>query len=109
MSKAASVLNPRPSRDLAMQSTIHDRVIGSDNPPIDHVPHADPVGDFPQFHAAGRVEPAHQTIAAELFHPVLPELGANEVRHPLIGDGRQTPTDRGGTMIAVSARSKRCC
>src|SRR5271156_4274419 len=43
---------------------------------VDHVPHADPVGDFPQLRAAGREEAAHQAIAAELFHPVLPALGA---------------------------------
>ena len=65
-----------------MQSTIHDRVIGlivsSDRTTrqVDQVPHADAFGDFPQFRAAGREEAAHQTIAAELFHPVLPALGA---------------------------------
>jgi hypothetical protein len=47
---------------------------------VDQVPHAGPVGDFPQFRAAGREEAVHQTIAAELFHPMLPALGEKTSR-----------------------------
>jgi hypothetical protein len=62
---------------------------------VDHVPHADPVGDFPQFRAAGREEAAHQTIAAELFQPVLPALGAQT--QPLEDPG-QLLRDRGFSL-----------
>ena len=68
---------------------------------VDQVPHADPVGDFPQFRAAGRVEAAHQTIAAELFPPVLPALGAQT--QPLEDPG-QLLRDRGFSLAKESAR-----
>jgi hypothetical protein len=68
---------------------------------VDQVPHADPVGDFPQFRAAGREEAAHQTIAAELFHPVPPALGAQT--QPLEDPG-QLLRDRGFSLAKESAR-----
>ena len=68
---------------------------------VDQVPHADPVGDFPQFRAAGREEAAHQTIAAELFHPVLPALRAKT--QPLEDPG-QLLRDRGFSLAKESAR-----
>jgi hypothetical protein len=68
---------------------------------VDQVPHADPVGDFPQFRAAGREEAAHQTIAAELFHPVLPALGA---KTQPVEDPGQLFRDRGFSLAKESAR-----
>jgi hypothetical protein len=68
---------------------------------VDQVPHADQVGDFPKFRAAGREETAHQTIAAELFHPVLPALGAQT--QPLEDPG-QLLRDRGFCRAKESAR-----
>jgi hypothetical protein len=87
MSKAASVLN-RGDRVATFRCDPQFMVVSSDwtTPQVDHVPHADPVGDFPQFRAAGREEAAHQTIAAEIFHPVLPALGAKT--QPLEDPGR---------------------
>jgi hypothetical protein len=68
---------------------------------VDQVPHADPVGDFPQFLAAGREEAAHYTIAAELFRPVLPAPGAQT--QPLEDTG-QILRDRGFSLAKESAR-----
>ena len=68
---------------------------------VDQVPHADPVGDFPQFRAAGREEAAHQTITAELFHPVLPALGA---RTQPLEDPGQLLRDRSFSLAKESAR-----
>jgi hypothetical protein len=68
---------------------------------VDQVPHADPVGDFPQFRAAGREAAAHQTIAAELFHPVLPALGAKS--QPFEDPGHLL-RDRGFSLAKESAR-----
>ena len=79
------------------------RIVSSDRTTrqVDQVPHADPVGDFLQFRAAGREEAAHQTIAAELFHPVLPALGAKT--QPLKDPG-QLLRDRGFSLAKESAR-----
>ena len=69
MSKAASVLN-RGYRVATIRCNSRFMILSSDRTTrqVDQVPHADPVGDFPQFRAAGREEAAHQTIAAELLH-----------------------------------------
>ncbi len=73
MSKAASVLN-RGDRVATFRCSPRFMIVSSDRTTrqVDQLPHAEAVGDFPQFRAAGREEAAHQTIAAELFHPMLP-------------------------------------
>jgi hypothetical protein len=55
MSKAASVLN-RGDRVATLRCNPRFMIMSSDRATrqIDQVPHADPVGDFPQFRAAGR-------------------------------------------------------
>jgi hypothetical protein len=87
MSKAASVLN-RGDRVATFRYNPRFMIVSSDRTTrqVDQVPHADAFGDFPQFRAAGREEAAHQTIAAELFHPVLPALSATP--EPLENPGR---------------------
>ena len=102
MSKAASVLN-RGDRVATFRCNPRFMVVSSDRTTrqVDHVPHADPVGDLPQFRAAGREEAARQTIAAELFHPVLPALGAQT--QPL-EDPDQLCRDRGFSLANESAR-----
>ena len=81
MSKAASVLN-RGDRVATFRCNPRFMIVLSDRTTrqVDQVPHADPVGDFPQFRAAGREEAAQHTIAAELFHPVLPAEGVKPSR-----------------------------
>jgi hypothetical protein len=102
MSKAASVLN-RGDRVATLRCNPRFMIVSSDRTTrqVDQVPHADPVGDFPQFRAAGREDAAHQTIAAELFHPVLPALGAKT--QPLEDPG-QLLRDRGFSLAKESAR-----
>ena len=102
MSKAASVLN-QGDRVATFRCNPRFMIVSSDwtTRQVDQVPHADPVGDFPQFRAAGREEAAHQTIAAELFHPVLPALGAQT--QPLEDPG-QLLRDRGFSLAKESAR-----
>ena len=68
---------------------------------VDQVPYTETFGDFPQFRAAGREEAAHQTIAAELFRPVLPGLGAQT--QPLEDPG-QLLRVRGFSLAKESAR-----
>jgi hypothetical protein len=63
---------------------------------VDQVPHADAFGDFPQLRAAGREEVAQQTIAAELFHPVLPALSATP---QTLEDPDQLLRDRGYSLV----------
>ena len=102
MSKAASVLN-RGDRVATFRCNPRFMIVLSDRTTrqVDQVPHADPVGDFAQFRAAGREEAAQQTIAAELFHPVLPALGAQT--QPL-EDPDQLCRDRGFSLANESAR-----
>ena len=102
MSKAASVLNPG-DRVATFRCNPRFRIVSSDRTTrqVDQVPRADPVGDFPQFRAAGREEAVHHTIAAELFHPVLPPLGAQT--QPLEDPG-QLRRDRGFSLAKESAR-----
>ena len=99
---AASVLN-RGHRVATFRSNPRFVIVSSDwtTRQVDQVPHADPVGDFPQFRAAGREEAAHHTIAAELFYPVLPALGAKT--QPLEDPG-QLLRDRGFSLAKESAR-----
>src|SRR6202453_4059305 len=79
MSKAASVLN-RGDRVATVRCNPRFMIVSSDwtTRQVDQLPHADPVGDFLQFRAAGREEAAHHTIVAEMFHPVLPALGTEK-------------------------------
>jgi hypothetical protein len=93
MSNAVFVLN-RGDRVATIRCNPRLMIVSSDRTTrqVDQVPHADPVGDFLQFRAAGREEAAHQTIAAELCHPVLPALGAQT--QPLEDRG-QLCRDRG--------------
>jgi hypothetical protein len=102
MSKAASVLNWG-DPVATVRCSPRFRIVSSDRATrqVDQVPHVDPVGDFPQFRAAGREEAAHQTIAAEPFHPVLPALGAQT--QPLEDPG-QLFRDRGFSLAKESAR-----
>jgi hypothetical protein len=102
MSKAASVLN-RGDRVATFRCDPRFMIVLSDctTRQVDQVPHADPVGDFPRFHAADREEAAHQTIAAELCHPALPALGAQT--QPLEDPG-QLLRDRGFSLAKESAR-----
>ncbi len=102
MSKAASVLS-RGHQVATFRCNPRFMIVSSDRTTrqVDQVPHADPVGDFPQFRAAGREEAAHQTIAAELFHPVLPPLGAKT--QPLEDPGKLL-RDRGFSLAKESAR-----
>jgi hypothetical protein len=100
MSKAASVLN-RGDRVATFRCDPRFMIVSSDRTTrqVDYVPHADPVGDFPQSRAAGREETAHQTIAAELVHPVLPALGAQT--QPLEDPG-QLLRDRGFSLAKAN-------
>jgi hypothetical protein len=104
MSKAASVLN-RGDRIATVRCSPRFMIVSSDwtTRQVDQVPHADPVGDFPRFRAAGREDAAHQTIAAELFHPVLPALGAQtqplEDPGQLLTRSRLFPGERVGPNI----------
>jgi hypothetical protein len=102
MSNAVSVLD-RGDGVATVRCNPRFMVVSSDRTihQIDQVPHADPVGDFLQFRAAGREEGAHQTIAAELFHPVLPAPGAQT--QPLEDPG-QLLRDRGFSLAKESAR-----
>ena len=102
MSKAASVLN-RGHRVATVRCNPRFMIVSSDRTTrqVDQVPHADPVGDFPQFRAAGRDEAAHQTIAAELFHPVLLALGT---KTQALEDPGQLLRDRGFSLAKESAR-----
>ena len=106
MSKAASVLN-RGDRVANVRRIPRFMIVSSDRTirQIDQVPHADPVGDFTQFRAAGREEAAHQTIAAELFHPVLPALGGAQSQ-PLEVPG-QLFRVRGFSLAKESARGNK--
>ena len=55
-------------------------------PKVDQVPNTGAFANLPQLGSGGRKETAHQTIAAELFHPVLPALSATP--EPLENPGR---------------------
>jgi hypothetical protein len=102
MSTAASVLN-RGDRVATFRCNPRFMIVSSDRTTrqVDQVPHADPVGDFPQFRAGSREEAAHQTITAELLHPVLRALGAQT--QPLEDPG-QLFRDRGFSLAKESAR-----
>jgi hypothetical protein len=60
---------------------------------IDHVPHPQAIGNFPQLGAGGREETAQQPALIELLHPVVPALGAeSEPRFFQTGRGARTST-----------------